>query len=142
MSENSLDGLVNQFAVVLNAMTESESLLRSQIRRVRLSAQGHPSGADMAIPSPVRLPTGAAPAAERALPDLAPASDANPQNGHDGETAPTWASTPSPARSPEALEQTEIFRAASASPETGHRNYDYFSELDEKLTGLRQRYLE
>ena len=139
MSEYSLDGLVNQFAVVLTAMTESESLLRDQIRRVRLGAQGHPSVADVA-PSPVpSFPRGAPPFPTDSVirvPDPAAASPGDVHGAQGAETAPAWTSAPTPANRPE-FSETE-----PASPVTGHRNYDYFSELDEKLTGLRQQYLE
>jgi hypothetical protein len=141
MSEYSLDGLVNQFAVVLTAMTESESLLRDQIRRVRLGAQGHPSVAGVA-PSPVpSFPTEAPPfPADSVIRVPAPASPGDVHRGQGAETAPAWTSVPTPAPTP--ANRPEFSETEPASPVTGHRNYDYFSELDEKLTGLRQRYLE
>jgi hypothetical protein len=136
MSEYNLDGLVDQFTVVLTAMTESESLLRDQVRRVRLGAQGHPSVADVAPSSPAPFPT------ESVISEPAPISDGDVHTAQDSDAAPAWASTPSPVSRPEFSERPEFSQAESASPTTGHRNYDYFSELDEKLTGLRQRYLE
>jgi len=140
MPEHSLDGLVNQFAVVLTAMTESESLLRDQIRRVRLGAQAHPSVADVA-PSPVpSFPTEARPSPADSVirvPDPVPASSGDDHTEQVAATTPAWASA-----APTLANRPEFSETEPASPVTGHRNYDYFSELDEKLTGLRQRYLE
>jgi hypothetical protein len=129
MSEYSLDGLVNQFAAVLNAMTESESLLRDQVRRVRLGAQGQPVVAGVAPFSSAPFPAGSV------MPDPAPASSGTVQTVQ-GETTPAPIAATAPAN------RTELSETEPASPVTSHRNYDYFSELDEKLTGLRQRYLE
>jgi hypothetical protein len=120
MSEYSLDGLVHQFAAVLTAMTESESLLRDQVRRVRLSAQGQ------------QVDPGVAPFSSAPF----PAGSGTAQTAQGGEKEPAWIQAPAPADRPEFSE------AEPASRVTGHRNYDYFSELDEKLTGLRQHYLE
>jgi hypothetical protein len=133
MSEYSLDGLVTQFAVVLTAMTESESLLRDRVRRVRLGAQGHPVDAGVA---PISSGSSAPFPAASVMPEPAPASEGTAQTAQGAETAPAWMSAPAPASRP------EFTAAAPASPVTGNRNYDYFSELDEKLTGLRERYLE
>jgi hypothetical protein len=130
MSEYSLDGLVNQFAAVLTAMTESESLLRDQVRRVRLGAQGQPVVAGVATFTSAPFPAGSV------MPEPAPASDGTVQTARGGEATPARMSAPATSNRPE-FSETE-----PASPVTGHRNYDYFSELDEKLTGLRQRYLE
>jgi hypothetical protein len=129
MSEYSLDRLVNQFAAVLTAMTESESLLRDQVRRVRLGTQGQPvtGGAPF---SSAPFPTGSA------MPEPPPPSDGTVQTAQGGEQTPARMSAPAMSNRPEPSE-TE-----TASPVTGHRNYDYFSELDEKLTGLRDRYQE
>lgn len=144
MSEYSLDGLVSQFAIVLTAMTESEALLLDRVRQVRFEAQNPPAVASRPRPSmPFPLdpadsvrseptPSEVAPAP----PGVVPAWEDDVRKSRDGEPAPAWASTPPPADQPE-FSQTE-----SGTPVNGHRNYDYFSELDEKLTGLRQRYLE
>jgi hypothetical protein len=139
MLEYSLDGLVNQFAVVLTAMTESESLLRDQVRRVRLGVQGQPVIADVApfSPSPSSPESPFFPT-ESVLrnPEPAPVANGVVHTARGGEMAPAWMSAPAPTNRPEFSE------AEPDSPVTGHRNYDYFSELDEKLTGLRQHYLE
>jgi hypothetical protein len=130
MSEYSLDGLVNQFAAVLTAMTESELLLRDQVRKVRLGAQGQPVLASVAPISSAPFP---------AVPVTAeppPASDGTVQTAQVGEATPARMSAPVTSNRPELSEQEPV------SPLTGHRNYDYFSELDEKLIGLRQHYLE
>jgi hypothetical protein len=129
MSEHSLDGLVKQFAVVLTAMTESESLLLDRVRSARLGAQLH-SVADASAPSAAPFPTGSV------MSQPAPTSDGEVRNAQESEKAPAWTSAPSPKSRPESPE------VAAGSPETAHRDYDYFSELDEKLSGLRQRYLE
>jgi hypothetical protein len=130
MSEYSLDGLVNQFAVVLTAMTETESLLRDRVRTVRLGTQSQPRVAEVAPSAPAPFPTGSV------MPETAPALHGTAQTARGDETAPARMSAPAPATRPESS-HTE-----PASPVTSHRNYDYFSELDEKLTGLRRRYLE
>jgi hypothetical protein len=132
MSEYSLDGLVNQFAVVLNAMTESESLLRDQVRRVRLRAQGQQVDPGVASFSPAPHPAGSV------RPEPVSASDGTALTAQGGEPQPPWKSAPAPAPA----NRRQFSEAEPASPVTGQRNYDYFSELDEKLTGLRQHYLE
>jgi hypothetical protein len=58
------------------------------------------------------------------------------QTAQVGEATPARMSAPVTSNRPELSEQEPV------SPLTGHRNYDYFSELDEKLIGLRQHYLE
>jgi hypothetical protein len=138
MSEYSLDGLVSQFAVVWTSMTESEALLLDRVRQVRLDAQNSSAVAGAPHPS---MPSAADPATVRSAPaptpsEAAPTSVDNGGTARDGESAPAWASTPSPVGPPE-FPHTE-----AGTPAAGRRNYDYFSELDEKLTGLRQRYLE
>jgi hypothetical protein len=130
MSEYSLDRLVNQFAGVLTAMTQSESLLRDQVRRVRLGAQGQPGAAGGATFSSAPFPTGAS------TPEPPAAPEGTLQTAQGGE--PTRARMSAPAMS----NRPEHSETKAASPVAGHRNYDYFSELDEKLTGLRERYLE
>jgi hypothetical protein len=130
MSEYSLDGLVNQFAVVLTAMTESESLLRDQVRRVRLGAQRQPARPSVAPFSSSSFPAGPV------MPAPVPASDRTVQTAQGGEATTARMSAPTTSNRPE-LSETE-----PGSPAAGNRNYDYFSELDEKLTGLRERYLE
>jgi hypothetical protein len=139
MSEYSLDGLVSQFATVLTAMTESEALLLDRVRQVRFDAQNSPAVASRPRPS---MPFPADPAdSVRSQPAPAPSQVAPPSvddapKSRDGEPAPAWAPTPSPVGQPESS------RTEPGTPAPGHRNYDYFAELDEKLTGLRQRYLE
>jgi hypothetical protein len=130
MSEYRLDGLVNQFAVVLTAMTETESLLRDRVRAVRLGTPSQPGVAEVAPSAPAPFSTGSV------MPEPATAPGRAVPTAQGGEAAPARMSAPVPATRPESSQ------AEPASPVTGHRNYDYFSELDEKLTGLRQRYLE
>jgi hypothetical protein len=122
MSEYSLDGLVSQFAVVLMAMTESEALLLDRVRQVRFNAQNSPAVAGVSRPS---MPFPADPAASVRL-----------------EPAPTPSEVAAAAPEAGPVGQPEFSQTEPGAPATGHRNYDYFSELDEKLTGLRQRYLE
>ena len=155
MSEYSLDGLVSQFAIVLTAMTESEALLLDRVRQVRFEAQDSPAVSGRPRPSmpfPAADPADwvrsePAPAVSEVTPapsEMAPAWEDDTRNSRDGEPAPAWASSPSPADQPgpSPVGQPEFSQTEPGTPASGHRNYDYFSELDEKLTGLRQRYLE
>ena len=147
MSEYSLDGLVSQFANVLTAMAESEALLLDRVRQVRLDAQNSPAvvgGPHPSMPLPTDPVASVRSEPAPTLSEAAPTSEVAARTSRDAESAPTWASTPSPVGQPEPtpVGQPEFSQADPGAPATGRRDYDYFSELDEKLTGLRQRYLE
>jgi len=130
MSELSMDRLINQFAGVLTAMSESEALLLSRIRSVRQIERANGSFANSANVSPSAVedagttPVSRVAPATWASPSSASENFATPSAGQLGHATPP-VSPPTPA-----------------SSVAGHRDYDYFADLDDKLVGLRQRYLE
>jgi hypothetical protein len=130
MSDLSMDRLINQFAGVLAAMTESEALLLSRIRSVRQIERANGSFANFSNVSP--------PAVEDA--GTTPVSKVAPATVASSSLASENFATPS-ARQPEPATPPE-FPHTPASSVAGHRDYDYFADLDDKLVGLRQRYLE
>jgi hypothetical protein len=122
-----MDRLINQFAGVLTAMTESEALLLSRIRSVRQIERANGSFANVSPPA-VEDP-GTTPVSK-----VAPATWASPSSASENFATPS-AGQPEPATPP-------VSPPTPASSVAGHRDYDYFADLDDKLVGLRQRYLE
>jgi hypothetical protein len=132
MSEFTMDRLVNDFAGVLCAMTESEKVLLDRVRRVRLAQ--HDEGP---VSSGSPFSGAAAPSVSVIAPQSLPYRSEAPASA---PVSPVWQSQPPSAPLPHE-NAAPAYEPASAAAE-GHRDYNYFAELDEKLTGLRERYLE
>jgi hypothetical protein len=135
VSDLSLSGLLEQLTAVLSTMAASEELCLREMQRLRAgrvevsppAAQafgslsppaGQAFGSQFSPIQPQRLPS--------ELPvrtqELEAAQMMAPPSG-------AWLGTTGSGPS-------------STRPGAAHRDYDYFAELDEKLTDLRQRYLE
>jgi hypothetical protein len=145
MSEFTMGQLVNDFAGVLYAVTESEKVLLDRVRRVRLAQ--HDEGR---VTSGSPFSSTAAPSASvippQPLPYDPPQYDPQQSSPNWSEVpvsalvSPDWRSQP-PSAPPPHANAAPVYEPASAATES-HRDYNYFAELDEKLTGLRERYLE
>jgi hypothetical protein len=124
MSDLSLSGLLEQLTAVLSTMTASEELCLREMQRLRAgrvevsppAAQAF--GSQFSPIQPQRLPSESPVRTQ----ELEAAQMMAPPSG-------TWLGTTGAG-------------ANSTRPGAANRDYDYFAELDEKLTDLRQRYLE
>jgi len=172
MSENALDQLASDFAGVLSAMAESEQVLLDRVRSLRLAqyenqhvnsgptfsraAAPYGAPAQYAAQAPSPFPAQqatAAPAPNPGPEPPRPATAPDPRIGAPlGMQAPPDGALRAPAvadwasQTPPPVPQQEVappaYEQAPGEPGSGRRDYNYFAELDEKLTGLRQRYLE
>jgi hypothetical protein len=121
MADLTLEGLLADVAGVLSAMTESEQLWLRQLRRLRIDGMDEPS-----------LPRVAPPQFSLVDPAdrfVTPSSDDDPDPEQGAPLIRLVA--PSPTEWPE----TGTRSAAGASAD--RRDYDYFTELDERLAQLR-----
>jgi len=124
MSDLSLKGLLEQLTAVLSTMTAGEELCLREMQRLRAG------GVELSAPAGQAFESKFSP-----MQPQRPRSE-SPVRTQDLATAQVM--VPSADR----LGWATGSEANSTRPGGAKRDYDYFAELDEKLTDLRQRYLE